>query len=74
MKIMRCQTHGEKEGKFCDECGEKLVKSQSDKVKKSKEPYPMSGESPCPGCGYELDHKHQEHCPGCGHKLTWTCR
>ena len=36
MKIMRCQTHGEKEGKFCDECGEKLVKSQSDKVKKVK--------------------------------------
>ena len=75
MKIMSCEEHGEKQdGKFCDECGAKLVKSQSDKVKKSKAPYVMSGESPCPGCGFALDHKHQEYCPGCSHKLTWTCR
>lgn len=62
--------HGEKDGKFCNECGSELQEVE----KKEGQSFSMSGKKPCPGCGFELDHGHQKYCPGCGHQLTWTCR
>ncbi len=63
--------HGIKDGKFCDVCGEKLVKEPKTS---SKSPYEVMGENKCPGCGYELKHGHQHYCPGCGHEIKWLCR
>lgn len=63
--------HGQKPGKFCDRCGADLV---SETPSNPDQPYEIFGDQACPGCGYELDHDHQQFCPGCGHHLKWLCR
>jgi len=62
---------GEMEAKFCAICGAKLVPPSKKNLKPS---YEIFGMQLCPGCGYGLDHNHQQYCPGCGHPLKWTCR
>ena len=65
-----CPSHGPKEGLFCDFCGVKLLDTTVGAIV----PFEMSGKNPCPFCGYDLNHGHQNFCPGCGHVLKWTCR
>lgn len=63
---------GQVDAKYCAQCGAKLIAGQTGKSK--NDPYEMYGSGACPGCGFLLNHGHQEYCPGCGHQLQWTCR
>lgn len=68
-----CSMHGQMPGNFCSECGEKLQETPNPETA-SPTLYQVFGENPCPNCGYQLKHGHQQFCPGCGRLLTWLCR
>ena len=63
--------HGQKVGKYCDECGKELIRQSDEDPRK---PFAVMGDDHCPGCGCALNHGHQALCPGCRHQLDWLCR
>lgn len=63
-----------KEGRFCARCGSELKITDEFKNQSESAFERMFGDSPCPGCGYKLNHGHQSFCPSCGHALKWVCR
>lgn len=66
-----CPVHGQKEGEYCSDCGRELEPTLEPVL---GPPYAVGGMGSCPGCDYQLNHRHQAYCPGCGEELIWICR